>query len=232
MLVLSCADYTALVDENRRRRMSMSRAHESRPTRFASAIAAATLCCCALAPLARAQDSKPPQMTPEQQAEMKAYEAAGKPGEPHRKMAAMAGDYNVKVRSWHEPGAPAMEETGKATRKIALDGRVLVEQFEGTMMGAPFTGHGMSGYDNVTGKYWSTWNDSMSTGLMVSSGSCDAQGACTFEGSYNDPVRKAPVKIRMTTRWTSPDTEVFEMHGPDKQGREMKMMEMTYTRSQ
>ena len=210
----------------------MSRAEKSRPMlRLASAIAATALCGCVLAPLAHAQESKPPQMTPEQQAEMKAYEAAGTPGEPHRKLATMAGDYTVQVRSWPGPGAPPMEESGKATRSMALDGRVLVEQFEGTMMGAPFRGHGMSGYDNVTGRYWSTWNDSMSTGLMVSWGYCDAQGTCTFEGTYNDAVRKAPVKLRMTTRWTGPDTEVFEMHGPDKQGREMKMMEMTYTRS-
>ena len=75
---------------------------------------------------------------------------------------------------------------------MALDGRVMVEQFEGTMMGAPFKGHGMSGYDNVTGKYWSTWNDSMSTGLMVSTGTCDAQNACTFEGTYNARPRLSP----------------------------------------
>jgi hypothetical protein len=209
----------------------MSQAHRSRSMfRVASVVVATTFGCCVWAPLALAQDSKPPKMTPEQQAEMKAYEAAGKPGEPHRKMAAMAGTYTVKVRSWHEPGGPAMEESGTATRSMALDGRVMVEQFEGTMMGAPFKGHGMSGYDNVTGKYWSTWNDSMSTGLMVSTGTCDAQNACTFEGTYNDAVKKAPVKMRMTTRWTNPDTEVFEMRGPDKQGREMKMMELTYTR--
>ena len=210
----------------------MTRTHSSKPMlHWSFTVLAATCCWGTLVASAQAQDKKPPQMTPEQQAEMKAYEAAGTPGEPHRKLAAMAGSYTVKIRSWHEPGAPAMEETGKATRSMALDGRVLVEQFEGTMMGAPFTGHGMSGYDNVTGKYWSTWNDSMSTGLMVSSGTCDAQGACRFEGTYNDPVKKAPVTMRMTTRWTSPDTEVFEMHGPDKQGREMKMMEMTYARS-
>jgi hypothetical protein len=34
----------------------------------------------------------------------------------------------------------------------------------------------------------------------------------------------------MTTRWTSPTTEVFEMYGPDKMGKEMKMMEITYTK--
>ena len=186
-----------------------------------------------IAPAASAQDASKqaqPQLTPEQQAEMKAYEAAGAPGEPHKRLAALAGNYSVKTKSWFEPGGKPMEESGTATRSVALDGRVLVEQFKGTMMGSPFMGHGMSGYDNVVGKYWSTWNDSMSTGLMVSWGTCDAQNACKFEGSWNDPIKKGPVKSRMTTRWTSPDTEVFEMYGPDKQGKEMKMMEITYTR--
>ena len=76
---------------------------------------------------------------------------------------------------------------------MALDGRVMVEDMQSQMHGQPFTGHGMSGYDNVTGKYWSTWNDSMSTGLMVSEGTCDDQGACTFNGSWNDPVTKGKI---------------------------------------
>ena len=38
--------------------------------------------------------------------------------------------------------------------------------------------------------------------------------------------------MRMTCRWTSPTTQIFEMYGPGKDGKEMKMMEMTYTRSQ
>ena len=54
--------------------------------------------------------------------------------------------------------------------------------------------------------------------------------ACTFTGSWNDPVRKGPVTARMTTRWTSPTTEVFEMYGPGRDGKEMKMMEITYTK--
>jgi hypothetical protein len=181
-----------------------------------------------------AQDTSksPPKLTPEQQAEMDAYTKAGTPGEPHKRLASSVGKYSAKTKSWWEPGAAPMEETGTATRAMALDGRVLVEHFEGTMMGSPFTGHGMVGYDNVTGKYWSTWNDSMSTGLMVSTGTCDEKSSCKFEGSWNDPIKKGPVKARMTTRWTDPNTEVFEMYGPDKQGREMKMMEITYTRQQ
>jgi hypothetical protein len=185
----------------------------------------------ALASPAAAQQGQPPQMTPEQKAEMEAYMKAGTPGGPHQALASVAGSYDLKIRSWHAPGAPAMEDTGTATRTMALGGRVLVEEVKSSMMGMPYTGHAMMGFDNVTGKYWSTWNDSMSTGIMVNEGTCDAQAkTCSFTGSWNDPIKKAPVKARMTTRWTSPTTEVFELYGPSKDGQEMKMMEITYTK--
>jgi len=159
-------------------------------------------------------------MTPEQMAEMEAYMKAGTPGAPHQAMASTVGSYDLKIKSWHEPGGPPTEETGTATRKMALDGRVLFEEVKSSMMG----------YDNVTGKYWSTWTDSMSTGLMVSEGTCDAKNACTFTGSWNDPITKGPVTMRMTSRWPSPTPQVFDMYGPGKDRKETKMMEMTYTK--
>ena len=198
--------------------------------------AAAALCAFAgfllVVTLAPAQTGgQAPQMTPEQKAQMEAFMKAATPGAPHQALAAMAGTYDLKVKSWHDPNGPAAESTGTATRAMTLGGRVLVEDVTGTMMGAPFTGHGMTGYDNVTGKYWSTWNDTMTTGVMVSEGTCDAPvKACTFTAQWTDPVKKTPMKSRMTTKWTSPTTETFEMYGPGQDGREMKMMEITYTK--
>jgi hypothetical protein len=171
-----------------------------------------------------------PQMTPQQQAEMEAYMNAGTPGAPHQALASSVGSYDLLIKSWHEPGGPAMEETGTAIRTMGLDGRVLMEEVTSSMMGMPFTGQLMMGYDNVTGKYWSTWTDSMSTGLMVSEGTCDDQQVCSLTGSWKDHITKGPVTMRMTTRWTSPTTQVFEMYGPGKDGNEMKRMEMTYTK--
>jgi hypothetical protein len=142
----------------------------------------------------------------------------------------MAGDYDLSIRAWHTPDAPPMVESGTATRSMALGGRVMVEQVQSRMHGQPFSGHGMHGYDNVTGRHWATWNDSMSTGLMVSEGSCTPDGACTYTGSWNDPVTKGKVNSRMTSRWTSPTVEVFEMFAPGPDGREARMMEITYTR--
>jgi hypothetical protein len=192
----------------------------------------AILVIASLAGLALAQtEKKAPEMTPEQKAEMEAYMKAGTPGPQQQQLAATAGSYDMKVKSWHDPSQPPMEDTGTATRTMTLDGRVLLEDVNATMMGGPFTGRGMMGYDNVSGKYWSTWNDSMSTGIMVSTGTCDPTGkTCTLTGSWNDPIKKGPVKSRMTTKWTSPTVEVFEMYGPGKDGKEMKMMEITYTK--
>ncbi|MGV8942417.1 MAG: DUF1579 family protein, partial [Lysobacter sp.] len=149
---------------------------------------------------------------------------------PHQALAKTAGDYDLAIRSWSAHEAPPTVESGTATRTMALDGRVMVEQVKSQMHGQPFTGHGMTGYDNVTGKYWATWNDSMSTGLMVSQGDCDEAGACTFTGSWHDPVSKQEVVSRMTSRWTTPTVEVFEMYAPGPDGKEMKMMEITYTK--
>ena len=186
----------------------------------------------ALPALALAADDKkpaaPPEMSAEQKAMMDAYVAAGKPGAPHAAMAKQVGDYDLTVTSWDAPGAPPTVDKGTASRKMVLDGRVMVEMMSGTNHGQPFSGHGMRGYDNVSGKYWGTWNDSMSTGVMVSEGTCDDKGDCTFTGSWNDPISKKPVTARMTSHWSDAGTEQFEMFAPGPDGKEMKMMQITY----
>ncbi|ANM32297.1 hypothetical protein ABI59_16150 [Acidobacteria bacterium Mor1] len=169
-----------------------------------------------------------PEMTPEQQAEMQAFVAAGTPGEPHAFMAESVGEFSVVVKSWMEPGTPPMVSEGTATREMTLGGRVLVEEMSTSMMGMPYEGRGTQGFDNVSGKFWATWTDNMSTGLMVSEGSCGDDGTCTFMGGWNDPMTGKPTTARMVTRQTE-SGEVMEMFGPDREGNEMKMMEIIYT---
>jgi len=183
-----------------------------------------------LAAPALAQEGEMPQMTPEQQAEMDAYMKAGALGPQHQWMAEQIGTYDVAIKSWMDPAAPPMESKGVAIRTLHMGGRVMNEEFQGDMMGTPFTGLSRSGYDNVSGKYWSTWTDSMSTGIMVSEGECDENNNCTYVGTYNDPVTDGPVTNRYVVKWTSPDEQYFAMYGPGRDGTEVKMMEMIYTR--
>lgn len=171
-----------------------------------------------------------PKMSPEEQAMMEAFVKAGTPGAQHARMAKAAGSYTITVKSWQQPGTEPTVDQGSVTRRVILDGRVMVEEMSSSMGGQPFSGFGLSGYNNVTGKHWSTWNDSMSTGLMVAEGDCDEAGACRFTGSWDDPISKAKINARMTSSWNDADTETFAMFAPGPDGKEFQMMEISYRR--
>ena len=112
---------------------------------------------------------------------------------------------------------------------MILGGRYLQEEFTGEMMGSPFTGIGITGYDNLGKKYVMAWMDSMSTGIYFMEGTADADGrTITLNGRFDDPV-KGPMKWRGVTRIVDDNTEVCEMTMIDKDGKEEKC-ETTYTR--
>ncbi|HJU03987.1 MAG TPA: DUF1579 domain-containing protein [Nitrospiraceae bacterium] len=164
------------------------------------------------------------------QAIMETYEKLATPGEPHKQLSSMAGSWNTKTKSWMEPDQPPMESTGSCEQKMLLDGRFLQQECTGEMMGSSFKGIGMTGYDNHTKKYVSTWMDSMGTGIYFMEGTGSADGkTITQEGSYDDPM-EGPIKLRSVTKIVDHNTEIFEMYGTDKSGQEMKVMEITYTR--
>jgi len=161
---------------------------------------------------------------------MEVYKKMATPGAPHKLLASMAGRWNTKIKSWMEPGRPPLESTGTCEQKMILGGRYLQQEFTGEMMGSPFTGIGVTGYDNHTQKYVSTWIDSMGTAILFFEGTASADGkTITQECRYNDPV-KGPMKWRSVTQIVDDNTQAFEMYGTDKSGREEKMMEITYTR--
>jgi hypothetical protein len=100
---------------------------------------------------------------------MEAWMAAAAPGEPHAFLAKMTGDW--KTRTTHYEMGEAGEPTdGTASFKSILGGRVVKGQYTGVMWGQPFEGMSMDGYDNITGKYWSTWIDNTGTSLYVTEG--------------------------------------------------------------
>jgi hypothetical protein len=121
-----------------------------------------------------------------------------------------------------------METTGTCEQKMLLGGRFLQQEFTGDMMGSTFTGIGVTGYDNHTKKYVSTWIDSMSTAILFFEGAASADGkTIAQESRYDNPI-KGPMKWRSVTKIVDDNTHVFEMYGTDKRGKEEKMMEITY----
>jgi hypothetical protein len=174
----------------------------------------------------------PPKMSAEQQAMMEKMTKAATPGPQHELLKKLAGDWNAKVRFQMDPSQPWQESASSSTTTMVMDGRYCQEVVSGQMMGAPFNGIGITGYDNVIGKYVGTWIDNMGTGIETMQGTTDASGkVINWIGTMSDPVSGKPSKNRMVTTIADDDHHTLDMYSvPPGQKKEMKTMTIEYTR--
>ncbi len=156
---------------------------------------------------------------------------AGTPGPEHQRLAALAGSWTGTVKMWMEPGKPPLEEACTAERKLILGGRFLHEEVKSRFMGQPFTGLGLTGYDNLKKKYTSIWVDNMGTGISSAEGSADAGGkVLTFIREETDPVSGKKFKNKDVIRILGDDKNSMESFRLAPDGKEAKVMEINLTR--
>ena len=181
--------------------------------------------------LAAAASASSQEMSPEDMAKWAQYST---PGEHHEQLEPIIGRWNETIKLWFTPDAPPTEETATSTAEWILDGRYIRHTHEGTMMGQPFHGTEIFGYDNFGEEYVSIWIDNHSTAPMITRGTYDpATNTITMSGTYDDFMTgKEDQAIRTVTHWEDADTFVYEMYGPGPDGQEFKMMEVTGRRAQ
>jgi hypothetical protein len=176
---------------------------------------------------APAPSSSQPQVSQEEM--MAAYAKYSTPGPEHEFLKSMAGTWKAVTKAWMGAGEPQVSE-GVAVRSMILGGRFLQDEFKSTFMGQPFEGVGMTGYDLYKKEYVSTWADTMSSTVLVSRGKMDPTGkVMTQMGTYEDPVTGEKKSMKEITRILDPNRHVFEIW-ENQGGKEMKTMEITYTR--
>ena len=200
------------------------------PMRFTTI--ALTYLCMVLAATPVAAKDKKSEKPMDQQAMMELWKKLGTPGEPHKLFASLAGSWTTASKEWMEPGKPPVESTGTAEMKMLLDGLFLYQEYNGQMMGQPFSGIGIDAYDNMTKKYVTAWIDSMGTGIFMMEGTASADGrTITLKGSHPEPGG-GRMSHRAVWKIVDSNTQTFDMYGAHSGGKEMKMLEITHTRKQ
>lgn len=118
--------------------------------------------------------------------------------EQMKDVAFMVGTWACDVQMRMDPSAEWIPE--KATVKIepALDGCFLMSNFEGVMMGMPFKGVNILGYDRETKKWQSTWMDNMGARISYSEGGPKDDGSIVMEG--DDFMMGQKMRVRQTTK--------------------------------
>ena len=167
----------------------------------------------------------------EKQQMQKKMEAAGTPGPAHKALEAFVGNWKAEVKCWMEPGGSPNVSQGTAKASWTLNGHFLESEFHGEMMGKPFTGRTLMGYDNVKQTFNTVWMSDMQTSIFTSEGKGEnGNKVITLEGKANCPATgQRDIPMKTVFRVLSPDKYVFEMFDASR-GENAKTMEITYTR--
>src|ERR1043166_5332300 len=144
---------------------------------------------------------------------LRRVEAAGTPGPAHHALQALVGDWKAEVKCWMDPGEPPHGSQEKAHAPLAFKGRFLEEEFYGEMMGKPFTGRTLLGYDNTKQTFNSVWVSDTQTSMFTSEGRGDSGfKTITLEGRASCAATgRTDVPMKTVYRVISPDKHVLEM---------------------
>jgi len=199
----------------------------------AAGLAVAVLAAGAVSAQDKAMEKKAPEKKAaaapmDQKAAMEAMKAAT-PGDAHKKLDAMIGSFDSKVKVWMDPSKPPEESAGTSENTWVLGDRWVQTKHEGTFMGQPYSGIGYTGYDNVSKKYVGTWMDTAGTGMMTMKGTMTGN-VMTSTATMNDPMTGKMATSTMKTTMTDKDHYTMEMWDKMPNGKMAKIMEINYTR--
>lgn len=185
-----------------------------------------------------ADDKKPPEKpagdkagAPDMSAVMEGMQEMSAPGKEHEALKPLAGSFNCVSKFYAAPGQPPTESAGSVERKWIMGNRFLTEEFKGMIMGMPFEGYGITGYDKLQKFYHVYWIDSFGTGTWTATGTADPTGKVfTFTGENFDPMYMQKKKAKTTTEINSNDKHTMKMYEVSDDGKETLNFEMICTR--
>jgi len=154
------------------------------------------------------------------------------PGDYHKMMAKIVGEWTAKSQFWMAPDTKPTETNGTLKAEMILGGRFLQMKYSTVIMGMPFEGISTDGYDNGKKVFFDSWVDNMGTGIMYSEGVYDEKAKqIEYKGKVFDPAVSKEVPFRETIQLVDDTHMIMERYFPNsKDGREFKAMRVEYVK--
>ncbi len=165
------------------------------------------------------------------EATLEALRLAARPGENHRALAPMIGEWDITLTSWGSPGSEPQVSHGTASFEWEMDGRFVLERTQGTVRGEPYHSVAFLGFDNVTNRYEWTRIDNLSSAIQSFQGEMRQAGEAGTEliwrGGYQDPVTGQRVETRAVLQFLPTEGMVYALF-ESGDGDEAKVLEIAY----
>jgi hypothetical protein len=188
--------------------------------------------CVLSAPVLAAEKFQPPG-----EAELRAIAARAEPSVKNNidVLAPFSGEWEYTALIWDKPGAEPQKAFGKLTNKMTLGNRFLASTAMGALnIGGHETvvnGEGKIGYDNAKGAFTSVWADTLSTGMMVGTGTYDEkEKTITETGTFTNPINGDEERFRSEIKLVDADNYERRIYTTGKSGKETKLMEFRYVK--
>lgn len=147
----------------------------------------------------------------------------------HEALKQMVGNWEGTVR--FKMGDTWDSSDSKASRRLAMDGRFVIEEVRGTMPDGEFHGMGIVGYNTIDKRYESVWIENLATHVSMATGTFDkASKRFTFEGDMIDPMTGVKARTIMSVDVSDPNKEVFKGHAIRPDGSKDLIFEGTFSR--
>jgi hypothetical protein len=153
--------------------------------------------------------------------------------EPPKEMEHFKGDvgtWNCEIRMFGDPSGKPDVSKGSETISM-LGGMWMISHFKGEMMGMSFEGSSQMGFNPETKKYTGTWVDSMSPYAMTTEGTWDEKTQTLTQTGTGKDASGNEAKMKMTSVYNKDGSRLFSMFMPMPDGKEMKTMEILYTKA-
>ena len=152
------------------------------------------------------------------------------PGPEMQPLKSNEGIWDAVMEVWVDPGLPPQLGKGTENSKMECGGLWLVSDFQGQMLGRPYQGHGVYGYDQNAKHYTGIWVDSLQSYVASFQGSYDTKAKTLTMWTETANQNGAMVRWRGVTEWKDDNTRVWTAYTPGSDGKEFVSMRITYKR--
>lgn len=146
------------------------------------------------------------------------------PTDQHAWLASHVGTWDAKVMQMGQ------ESTGTWKVEKGPGDLWIVSHFEGQMMGMPFTGLELMGYDPQKKEFVSVWADSMTATPQTMRGTYDAAAKKLVMKGEGPGMDGQPATMTNVSQYADADTIHFTMSMPGPDGADMEVMSIDYKR--
>ena len=156
---------------------------------------------------------------------------AAQPGPEHRRLAALTGEWSLRVEHAPTPAATPVTGTGTASNRMILGGRFLQSEAVVQLGGARSEGLLLVGYDRRASRYTMLGLDTFGTHYVEAEGPFDeASGAIVMYGEEHDPITRRTERFTVVVRLRGPDEYVQEVVFRQPDGTSHTAVQITYSR--